>query len=55
LIASSASHRRTVDGVEDDGDVTLIALPGWLGETSAVLWYGDRWCCLIDVWTGEGG
>jgi hypothetical protein len=37
------------------GDVTLIPLPAEAWETSVALWMGDRWRCLVDLWTAQGG
>lgn len=37
------------------GDVTLTPLPPESWDTSVALWSGDRWRCLIDLWTEQEG
>jgi hypothetical protein len=44
-----------LQAVDDYGAVTLISLPDESWETSVARWYGDRWRCLVDLWTKEEG
>ena len=37
------------------GEVTLVPLPEDTWDTSVYLWQGDRWSCLIDLWTRQEG
>ncbi|MDG4827327.1 hypothetical protein O7635_36250 [Asanoa sp. WMMD1127] len=41
--------------VDDYGDVTLVPLPEESWDTSVSLWHGDRWSCLVDLWTEQEG
>lgn len=41
--------------IDDYGDVTLTSLPDASWDTSVALWFGDRWRCLVDLWTEEEG
>jgi hypothetical protein len=44
-----------LEAVDAYGAVTLVPLPGETWRTSVALWHGDRWNCLVDLWTaGEG-
>jgi hypothetical protein len=47
--------QQCLQAVDDYGAVTLITPPGESWNTSVALWYGDRWRCLIDLWTEEEG
>lgn len=44
-----------LQAVDDYGAVTLISLPDESWDTSVALWSGDRWRCLVDLWTEEEG
>jgi hypothetical protein len=41
--------------VANYGSVTLIPLPQATWSTSVAMWQGDRWDCLVDLWTAEQG
>jgi hypothetical protein len=41
--------------VDHYGDVTLISLPDETWHTSVARWNGDRWSCLVDLWTQPEG
>ncbi len=41
--------------VADYGSATLIRLPEAAWSTSVAMWQGDRWVCLVDLWTAEEG
>lgn len=43
------------DAVHGYGEVTLVPLPQDTWETSACMWQGDRWQCLVDLWTAQEG
>lgn len=43
------------DAVQGYGDVTLVSLPQDTWETSVCRWQGDRWQCLVDLWTAQEG
>jgi hypothetical protein len=43
------------ENVEDYGSVTLIRLPDATWESSVAMWQGNRWDCLVDLWTAEEG
>ena len=43
------------EAVRHYGDVTLIPLPTDSWGTSVYLWHGDRWQCLVDLWTEQEG
>lgn len=48
--------RQLLQAVQDYGDVTLLPLPPETWTTSVCSWRGgDRWQCLIDLWTKEEG
>jgi hypothetical protein len=49
------TSRRLLQAIDDYGDVTLIPLPEAAWDSSVALWYGDRWRCLVDLWTKEEG
>ena len=44
-----------LEAVDDYGDVTLVPLPDESWDTSVALWFGDRWRCLVDLWTEPEG
>lgn len=52
---SASVARRCLQAVEDYGDVTLISLPDEAWGTSVSRWFGDRWHCLVDLWTAQEG
>lgn len=37
------------------GSATLVPLPDEAWTGSAALWQGDRWDCLVDLWSAEEG
>lgn len=41
--------------VDDYDDVTLIPLPDEAWDASVARWAGDRWRCLVDLWTEQEG
>ncbi|MFF1818334.1 hypothetical protein ACFVWG_13625 [Kribbella sp. NPDC058245] len=44
------------ENVEAYGSVTLIPLPEGSWDTSVASWWdGNRWDCLVDLWTAEEG
>jgi hypothetical protein len=43
------------DAIRRYGDVRLVPLPTDTWGTSVCLWRGDRWQCLVDLWTEEEG
>jgi hypothetical protein len=47
--------QQCIDAVAAYGPVTLIPLPDESWETSIALWSGDRWGCVVDLWTEEEG
>jgi hypothetical protein len=47
--------RRCLQAVDDYGAVTLMSLPDEAWDASVALWFGDRWRCLVDLWTEEEG
>jgi hypothetical protein len=47
--------QRCLQAVDDYGAATLISLPDESWDTSVSLWFGDRWRCLVDLWTEEEG
>jgi hypothetical protein len=52
---SAEDLQRCLQAIEDYGDATLISLPEESWVTSVARWYGDRWRCLVDLWTEEDG
>jgi hypothetical protein len=50
-----ALSQQCLQAIADYGDVTLIPLPEEAWEVSVAMWYGDRWRCLVDLWTREEG
>ena len=48
-----SNHCREI--VADYGSATLIRLPEATWATSVAMWQGDRWDCLVDLWTAEEG
>lgn len=44
-----------LQAVHDYGATTLITPPEETWDTSVARWYGDRWRCLIDLWTEQEG
>jgi hypothetical protein len=52
---SVAVTQLCLQAVANYGDVTLIPLPEDVWDTSVTRWHGDRWSCLIDLWTEEEG
>lgn len=53
-VPPAISHQ-CLEAVAAYGDVTLISLPDESWDTSIALWFGDRWHCLVDLWTEEEG
>jgi hypothetical protein len=49
------TSKACLEAVDDYGDVTLVPLPEQSWDTSVALWYGDRWRCLVDLWTEQEG
>lgn len=41
--------------VANYGSATLIRLPEATWNSSVARWQGDRWDCLVDLWTAEDG
>ncbi|GAA3567678.1 DUF7668 domain-containing protein [Kribbella ginsengisoli] len=41
--------------IEAYGSPTLIPLPDATWRTSIASWQGNRWDCLIDLWSAEDG
>lgn len=37
------------------GDVSIVPLPAQAWETSVCRWQGDRWHCVVDLWTRQEG
>ncbi|GAA2194491.1 DUF7668 domain-containing protein [Micromonospora lupini] len=52
---SPETSQLCLQAIDDYGDATLISLPDESWDTSVACWYGDRWRCLIDLWTAEDG
>jgi hypothetical protein len=52
---SVAETQIFLQAVADYGDVTLIPLPDEAWDTSVTRWCGDRWSCLVDLWTEDEG
>ncbi len=52
---SEELSRLCINAVHDYGEVTLVPLPEGTWETSVCLWRGDRWNCLVDLWTEQEG
>jgi hypothetical protein len=48
------SHR-CLEVLDAYGTVTLVPLPEESWESSIARWLGDRWRCLVDLWTKEEG
>ena len=38
-----------------EGGVDLVPLPEDTWTTSVTVWCGNRWMCLIDLWTEQEG
>lgn len=53
-VPGETSHQ-CLEAIGDYGDFTLIPLPDESWDTSVALWSGDRWRCLVDLWTAEEG
>jgi hypothetical protein len=53
--ASAVVRQQCLQAVEDYGDATLIPLPDEAWSTSVTRWLGDRWSCLVDLWTEQDG
>jgi hypothetical protein len=52
---SEELSQQCIQAVGNYGPVTLIPLPEATWETSVTSWGGDRWTCLVDLWTEEEG
>ncbi|WP_327009777.1 hypothetical protein OHA72_22630 [Dactylosporangium sp. NBC_01737] len=52
---SNADTQRYLQAVDDYGHATLTRLPDEAWRTSVARWYGDRWKCLVDLWTEQDG
>jgi hypothetical protein len=44
-----------LEAVAAYGEVSLVSLPEETWVTSVARRYGDRWKCLVDLWTAEEG
>ena len=47
--------RSYFDAVDAYGSVTLVPLPDEAWNTALVIWHGNHWGCLVDLWTAEEG
>ena len=54
-LVSADVTQQCLRAVDDYGDVTLIPLPDEAWDTSVARWAGDRWRCLVDLWTEQEG
>ncbi|MFI5712159.1 hypothetical protein [Kribbella sp. NPDC051620] len=52
---SKDRSKRCRENVEAYGRVTLSRLPETTWDSSVARWQGDRWDCLVDLWTAEEG
>jgi hypothetical protein len=52
---SPKTRQQCLDAINDYGDATLISLPDETWNTSVCRWYGNRWNCLVDLWTEQEG
>lgn len=49
------THEACLAAIEDYADVDLVPLPDETWMTSVASWRGDRWLCLVDLWTKQEG
>ncbi|MEQ6902646.1 hypothetical protein [Nocardioides sp. YIM 152588] len=52
---SEALSEMCLEAVAEYGGITLVPLPKDAWDTSVCLWQGDRWQCLVDLWTAQEG